>query len=530
MAFGLWSRTLDHLPKSFKALKMVHKWVSGSLSLCLVLLGFFSANPAFAGSPPSKWAAEGSSSFIHPSYQAACSATFSTLPVSPVWQSEGSPVYTVESVMSVYCKQPGFWMNGSYKITEDKAARVTGKCENGSAPSGSDINNACPQLPTPTPTPTPTPPPICNEYPRTVVNIRTTKNQFAQCIGGCLEIYSGCGYAGDSLVLDWFGSPTMDCRYSTRPGKPCTAPPEPDDPNCPPDCSPTPAPTPNGTPVPSGPPTPIPTPAPLPKDCGAGMCYGEVNGVGICIKCIPIDKTDKVTKVTNADGSITEITTKTTCDGDRCTTKTTTKTIPPPGSPPPAGGGDGTTTETTKKDEPVSDFCKTNPLSEACKDRDDADKKDGLCKQNPDLDICKKGSWTASTCESPPSCSGDPVQCAQAKAAFKAACETEKLNESLTGDSSKLGTSQGIVDAAIGEANNMGEGGLIPSAGNPVGIGSFDQTNPWGSTCPADRTIAAFEGHNIEFKLSEYCSIFQLMGTLAVAFTLLAAGLFVFKD
>lgn len=491
MAFGLWSRTLDHLPKSFKALKMVNKWVSGSLSLCLVLLGFFLTST----SAHAYWVGVGGACFADPTEACVTNGPGYAWWSNQVCSKTGSPPYG-----TAYEVNPG---------------------------------QPCPPptpVPTSAPSPTPTPPPICNEYPRSVVNVRTAKNQFAQCIGGCLEIFSGCNYSGDALVLDWFGSPTMDCRYSTRPGKTCTAPPEPDDPNCPPDCSPTPPPTPNGTPVPSGPPTPMPTPAPLPKDCGAGMCYGEVNGVGICIKCIPIDKTDKVTKVTNADGSVTEITTKTTCDGDRCTTKTTTKTYPPPGSPPPAGGGDGTTTETTKKDEPVSDFCKTNPLSEACKDRDDADKKDGFCKQNPDLDICKKGSWTASTCESPPSCSGDPVQCAQAKAAFKAACETEKLNESLTGDSSKLGTSQGIVDAAIGEANNMGEGGLIPSAGNPVGIGSFDQTNPWGSTCPADRTIAAFEGHNIEFKLSEYCSIFELMGTIAVAFTLLAAGLFVFKD
>lgn len=487
MAFALWSGTLDHFPKSFKANKMVKLWGFGSLSLCLVLLGFFLT-----------------------STQAIAQTKFCTV----------NDFYKTGYSVAEACGKITLDCGASVGIKTLSAFDSThcNSCLDRSGPLVSCVSvTPTPVPPTPTPTPTPA---KCDSEERKSVNVRTKKNRFANCVAGCIEVLSGCGNSA-GLTLEWFGEETMDCKYSSKPGTNCTAPPEPDDPKCPPECGePTPGPT------PSGPPTPVPTPVTLPKDCKAGTCYGEVNGVGVCIKCAPVDKTDVTTTVTNSDGSKTTTTSTTTCDGDICSTKTTTKTTPAPGTAPSEGGGDGTTTDTTRTDEPASDYCKKNPRVQACKDRDDAEKK-GFCEENPDIDVCKKGEFSSSSCEAEPTCSGDPVQCAQAKQAFKSACETKKLNDAISGEASELPGAKGIVDSAISQG--LGNSSLITDT-DSVSVGSFDQTNPWGSSCPADRTIAAFEGHNIEFKLSEYCSIFQLMGTLAVAFTLLAAGLFVFKD
>lgn len=78
-------------------------------------------------------------------------------------------------------------------------------------------------------------------------------------------------------------------------------------------------------------------------------------------------------------------------------------------------------------------------------------------------------------------------------------------------------------------AFGAGTGSVLGDSGS-VGIGSFDQSNPWGATCLADTQVAEFEGKAITIPFSKYCSVFELMGRIAVAVTLLVAGLFVFKD
>lgn len=499
MAFPLCFRTLEHFGKSFKANKMVKSWVSGSLSLCLVLLGLcltsfsalaqscFEYRHSNAECPECSWS---------PNKEAAC-----------------------VQVATIYSYPPHL-----------EARLVGGSCQLFSYGSYSATYDGFQTRPVPCSTPSPTP-----SYP-----CRDTLGQPSEgCTGGNCTITNlpisspntayatrsycsnNCQFRGDvkhcgnnniapegsppqCLLMLGVNGCSDTCQLSRVRGTGLAC-----------DDTGKPIPDPNLAPpidTDSAPNPPDPSVTPLPK----GKCKGTVNGVEVIVNCVntkTVDKSD--TTKTNDDGSTTQTTSDTVCDGKKCTTTSTTTKKDPTGVT--------TSVENESVSEDQNNFCTKNPNANACKS-------EGFCEENPDLPICKNGNWSSTTCDVPPVCEGDPVQCAQAKETYKSYCELEKLNESLTGDKTELPTSQSIVDAAIGNANSMGEGGLIPSSGDPVGVGSFDQTNPWGSTCPSDRTVAAFEGHNIEFKLSEYCSIFQLMGTLAVAFTLLAAGLFVFKD
>jgi hypothetical protein len=59
-------------------------------------------------------------------------------------------------------------------------------------------------------------------------------------------------------------------------------------------------------------------------------------------------------------------------------------------------------------------------------------------------------------------------------------------------------------------------------------LGNFDQTNPLSSSCPSDATVTA-GGQSFSIPLSQACGSLQVIGNLAVAFTLLGATLFVLK-
>lgn len=275
---------------------------------------------------------------------------------------------------------------------------------------------------------------------------------------------------------------------------------------------------------PSG--TPAPTPPPLHdepsgKSCEKPKCPGEVNGQTICVQCDARKTTDeKKEEKTQEDGSKTETTTKeeTVCTGEKCTTTTTTITQPKDANGIPVGAP---VTKTDKKEEDADSFCLKNPRHKQCSETND------FCKQNPDLQVCKNGTYSDTSCDSAPSCTGDPVQCAQAANAFKTYCETKKTAEALYGSGAGLDDAQSSVNAAI----SFGSGSLplVADAGT-VGIGSFDQSNPWGSTCVADADVAVFEGKTITVPFSKYCGIFEIMGRISIAGTLLLAGLFVFKE
>lgn len=289
---------------------------------------------------------------------------------------------------------------------------------------------------------------------------------------------------GQPLVNGWT---QVGFSYKTKgTGSSCNSPPF--DPNKPP---------PNLPPIP-------------PQSCG------EVNGQTVCFDQKPPTGTDGVdikeeTK-SNSDGSKTETKTDTTCVGNTCqTTKTeTTKDA--------SGNSTGSTTTTTTENK--ESYCSKNPQSTQCKG-------DDFCQTNADLSICKEGKWSETSCDSAPACSGDAVQCAQAANAFKTYCESKKTADALYGTGQGLGEAQSSLDAAI--AFGSGTASLIPNI-QTVEVGALNTTNPWGASCLADTEVAQFEGHSITIPFSKYCSVFELMGRIAVAVTLLGAGLYVFKD
>jgi hypothetical protein len=130
-------------------LNMAH-FKTGTSFIVRLFLSFCFVGAAYAvpgGVPPSKWTTEYDSVTKHSSYQAAVTASSSNIVVSPIWQAGGSTTYTFEPTHSVYYVIPGFWMNGEYRITEDKAGRVYGQCADGTAPSGSDFYTSCPPPP-----------------------------------------------------------------------------------------------------------------------------------------------------------------------------------------------------------------------------------------------------------------------------------------------------------------------------------------------------------------------------------------------
>ena len=193
----------------------------------------------------------------------------------------------------------------------------------------------------------------------------------------------------------------------------------------------------------------------------------------------PASGASSATSSTSSGSSTTK------CEGDKCTTTTTTTTTNPDGSK---------TDKTSTKEQPKSDFCTDNPRSA----------------------ICKEGGTWGGSCGSF-SCDGDAVTCAIAQASWKSACALDIEP----------------TDSKVQAGNTALSGGDLP-AGHPgnnpsssVFTANLDQTNPYGSTCPADIPLNVM-GNVVFIPLSSACDTFRLMGQVAVAFTLLAAAFVIF--
>lgn len=238
-------------------------------------------------------------------------------------------------------------------------------------------------------------------------------------------------------------------------------------------------------------PSPADTPASAPNPCPAGQVSGTINGTSVCA---PGGKTQETTTSssstsststsasgvsTSASGSSSGTSTST-CDGSSCTTTTTTTTTN-------SDGSSSTTTDTSTL--PQSDYCTLHPNAAAC---------------------TNSSSWGGG-CDAF-ACSGDAVQCAQAQAAWKLACDFEK-----TGDLQAQGEA-----AATGAARPSGHPALSPSVVS-LGAGTFDQTNPYSDACPAALTFSV-GGQSIS---ADYCNAWpfvQALGHAAVAICLVVAA------
>lgn len=241
-----------------------------------------------------------------------------------------------------------------------------------------------------------------------------------------------------------------------------------------------------GASCPTGAPSASPAP-PETQKCSAGTCPGTVNGVTTCLACTQNNSTTETSKstATTSDGTKTETTTSTTCQGEACTTTTSTKTTPVT----------GTTTLDTKT-EPSTD-------------------KKSFCEENPSFSACKNGTFTGS-CGSPPVCTGDAVQCATAKATFETNCTLNPSPNSI----SDLG-----ISVASGTENLTGAG--LSSQANREIVNlqtSLDTSKFLASGCPSDRIISLPNGQSITLPFSRLCSVFQFMGSIVIAFSLLSAS------
>jgi len=221
------------------------------------------------------------------------------------------------------------------------------------------------------------------------------------------------------------------------------------------------------------------------EDTCPGGSVGEVNGVQVCAKYDPnlntIESTSKSESTTQEGSNTTQEskTTSTICTNGSCTTTTNTTTN--------VNGTPSTKTQT--KTESQADFCKENPRAPQCAE---AGKFGGQC-----------GSFT---------CTGDAVQCAQAKAASDLACSVDKLPP-------------GVADAA---AEVLGEG--MPEGLFINGSSLQPPTAVTGSCTLVDQEIPLIFEQSLTVKWSTFCQYMDTIRAAIGVFGALAFALIVFRS
>lgn len=232
-------------------------------------------------------------------------------------------------------------------------------------------------------------------------------------------------------------------------------------------------------------------------DTCPGGTTGEVNGNVVCvpydpdlnvIQSVKSTSSTSTTTVSTPSGTTTSSTTNnetkdTTCTGDSCTTTTTKTTV----------NGDGTSATTTENAvKPRDDYCRDNPQDPACGEEE-------------------KGSFSGNCSVGFDCKGGDAAMCATAKAVHEQKC--------LLTPSADVQT----------EANRITDGtwsGSVPEM--QKNIGDFNQSNPFGSTCPGDHNVSV-AGTTVVIPFASACSALQMAGNLLVAMTLLGSAMFVLK-
>jgi len=220
-----------------------------------------------------------------------------------------------------------------------------------------------------------------------------------------------------------------------------------------------------------------------------GMCPGEINGKMVYVECSTPTSTTRTSSTTSVGSTSLTVTSDSTtvCADGKCTTtfsKTTTMAS--------NGSVTGSTSSNTGAAVMSQDaFCKSNPSDKLCQST-----------VSSFSGSCQAGAFI---------CNGDAVSCATARAVNEQKCL-------LVGT-----TDMSSVEAAL----TAGTFGTVSGVTRAFST-AFDQTNPYSSTCPADLTFTLM-GYSSSIPLSSYCSQLQMMGNALVAFTLLAAALFVFR-
>lgn len=226
-----------------------------------------------------------------------------------------------------------------------------------------------------------------------------------------------------------------------------------------------------------------------------GQCPGTVNGQKVCVPCGDKSQEDETTEETteeDSEGNEQTTSKKTTqkveCSGGSCKVTKTTQTTK----------NGVTTTDEGVTVEPQVSYCAKNPSAAVCREEEE------------------KSSW-GGACSGGFQCDGDAVQCAQAQASWKLACD-------MAGDESDPSVQVGRSAVTAGDRPGDHPGNSPETLQFSAAI---DSSNPYGSSCPPDFTLDAL-GTSVVVPLSSACDTFKWMGYVAVAFATLAAARIVF--
>jgi len=144
----------------------------------------------------------------------------------------------------------------------------------------------------------------------------------------------------------------------------------------------------------------------------------------------------------------------------------------------------------------------------------DDDRDRDFCKENPDLTMCKPGTFGGSCGAF--NCEGDAIQCAIAQ-------EQHQRNCKLFDD-----PPDSVFTAAVDGSDGLNTDKLKSEA-QQVSVGSFDENGfGWGSACPSDPEIdLGFTSQSISIPFSRICGPLSVLSLAGVGITLLGCLLWV---
>jgi hypothetical protein len=231
-------------------------------------------------------------------------------------------------------------------------------------------------------------------------------------------------------------------------------------------------------------------PSGAPSSCSGGKVPGTVNGVTVCVDpgtvSAPGSSSSGSSSGTDGSGNSTGSGTsntgsQTSCTGDTCTTTTTTTTTNSSG---------GTSTGTTSTTQPKTTFCAENPSSP----------------------LCTAGSFSGA-CGAAPACSGDAVQCAQARYVFETSCSLAKPSDTAT----EFTAFDQALQAGSGDQTKNLEGNSTVN----ISAASFDQTELLGAGAGLRDMTITVAGQAVELPFSILNDWFVRLGQVLVAVTFL---------
>lgn len=251
--------------------------------------------------------------------------------------------------------------------------------------------------------------------------------------------------------------------------------------------------------------------------CSKGTCPGVVNGANVCLACSNTTGTGTQSSSAASGAAATAgpaVSLSTSCNGGSCITTTTTTS--------PDGSSSTSTGQST-----LREYCSKSPGDPQCVAAGlglPTSVAGGASGAGAGAGSGGGGDGSSAgfggSCQAGWTCTGDSdaVTCAIATEQHRRDCQFA-LN---FGDATSTSLDQ--KGAAMYAAGDLGDADHPRRVGNvsSSGIGTFDQTNLLGGSCPADRTIATVRGSAVVLPLSKLCNPAQLLGQVLLGFTALA--------